>query len=107
MRKGGVLKDDIGTAGEGEMTEDADGEVGDVAGRSNVETIEPVNDVQANFGGESESPVEETSLERQKVTKPIAKAEGSNVAADEGINRIDDSSDSEDGGVQLQQPEKD
>lgn len=103
-RKGGVLKDHLDRAGEGEVTEDADGEVEDVAERPSIETVEPVNDVQAAPGREMGSQAEETSPERLEVANPIAGAEGSDIAARGKVGEADASTDSEDGGVQLQQP---
>lgn len=103
-RKGGVLKDHLDRAGEGEVTEDADGEVDDVADRPNVETLEPVNDVQTAPGRELESQAGETSSERLEVANPIAEAEGSNVADGGSIPEVVASSGSENGGVQLQEP---
>lgn len=101
-RKGGVLKDHLDKAAEGDLTEYADGEVEDVDGRPDVEAIEPVSIEQATSGRDSGTQTGEISSERAEVAKQIAEAEGSNLAAGEG--KADYSSNSEDGGVQLRQP---
>jgi len=101
-RKGGVLKATIREPGDGDMDEEADEGPDDVTGEAHVEPFESANDERATAAQGLEAQAAKTTAEPEEAAVPDAEGKLSNVEVDRD-GEVEASSDSEDGGVQVQQ----